>query len=104
MIVKHDRTSEGAPHRDCRQRRQKEPEVRAGEHVHNVRMGQFAYEQREIGQLGGEGTDVPDVAKTSKQPSCSGVDGNEPRIKLGIAAPRAEEAIGLHGLAAEDVE
>ncbi len=101
-IVQHDRLSEDPSRKHRRQRRQQERGVGRGKDVNHVGTGNLTHEQRHVRQLVGDRAHVFDAVRATEQGGWLRIDRHEPGIYVGIASPRREKSIGLHGLTAEN--
>ena len=71
--------------------------------MHDVRAPQLVEEHGPVGELRDNGADVLHAERGPQRTRRHRVDRHEPRADVRIVAPGAEETLGLHRLAAEDV-
>jgi hypothetical protein len=102
VVIQHDRLAKELGDQDGGQRGKQERQVRGGKYVHDISTPQLPEEQRPIEHLRGRRAHVFDRDRAAQNASRHRVDGDEPGEDDGITPPRAQQAIGLDGLAAED--
>lgn len=68
-----------------------------------VGVPQFTEQQRPVGELRDERSEIFDTESRTKRCRRLWVDWHEPRVEVRISSPRADETIGLDGLAAKNL-